>query len=113
MYRGILHGREASPGAGRCARWCLIDCVLEEGAGSVVTPSRATFWSTDSTSFRSGADFPMTRSHFALEQALAFRIEPTGGVGGHVADGRSGLLRLQLPWVIEQLGEYALTPGKP
>jgi len=50
-----------------------------------------------------GADFPMTRSHFALQQALAFQIEPTGGVGGHVADGRSGLLRIRLPWVIEQL----------
>jgi hypothetical protein len=32
-----------------------------------------------------------------------FQIEPTGGVGGHIADGRSGLLRLQLPWVIENL----------
>jgi lipopolysaccharide transport system ATP-binding protein len=50
-----------------------------------------------------GADFPVTRSHFTLDQALAFRIEPTGGVGGHVADGRSGLLRLRLPWIIEQL----------
>jgi lipopolysaccharide transport system ATP-binding protein len=50
-----------------------------------------------------GADCPMTRSHFALDQALAFQIEPTGGVGGHVADGRSGLLRIQLPWAIEQL----------
>ena len=45
----------------------------------------------------------MTRSHFALDQALAFHIEATGGAGGHVADGRSGLLRLQLPWVIEEV----------
>lgn len=49
-----------------------------------------------------GADSPKIQSHFALDQALAFQIEPTGGVGGHVADGRSGLLRLQLPWVIER-----------
>jgi lipopolysaccharide transport system ATP-binding protein len=47
-----------------------------------------------------GADFPMSRTHFALDQALSFRIEPTGG-SGHVADGRSGLLRLRLPWSVE------------
>lgn len=57
-----------------------------------------------------GADFPMTRGHFALDQALAFRIEPTGGAGGHVADGRSGLLRLHLPWVIEQLSGVSPSP---
>jgi lipopolysaccharide transport system ATP-binding protein len=50
-----------------------------------------------------GADFPMRRSHFSLDQALAFQIEPTGGAGGHVPDGRSGLLRLRLPWSIEPL----------
>ena len=50
-----------------------------------------------------GADVPKSRNHFALDQALAFRIEPTGGAGGHVADGRSGLLRIQLPWEIEPL----------
>ena len=50
-----------------------------------------------------GADFPMLRSHFALDHLLAFRIEPTGGAGGHVADGRSGILRVRLPWVIENI----------
>jgi lipopolysaccharide transport system ATP-binding protein len=50
-----------------------------------------------------GADFPMTRSHFAVDHALSFQIEFTGGAGGHVNDGRSGLLRLQLPWVIERV----------
>jgi lipopolysaccharide transport system ATP-binding protein len=54
-----------------------------------------------------GADSPGVRGHFALDQALTFRIEHTGGAGGHVADGRSGLLRLQLPWVIEQLSGEA------
>jgi len=57
-----------------------------------------------------GADFPMTRNHFTLDQVLAFQIEPTGGVGGHVADGRSGLLRIQLPWVIEQLSRVSPLP---
>jgi len=50
-----------------------------------------------------GADFPMTRSHFAVDQGLTFQIEATGGAGGHVADGRSGLLRIELPWSIEQI----------
>lgn len=52
-----------------------------------------------------GADFPMSRVHFALDSVLAFRVDATGGVGGHIADGRLGLLRLQLPWVIEQTAD--------
>ena len=51
-----------------------------------------------------GADFPMMQAHFFLDRALAFRIEQTGGVGGSISDGRSGILRLRLPWDIEKLG---------
>ncbi len=61
-----------------------------------------------------GADFPMLRSHFALHHALEFQIEPTGGSGGHVSDGRSGLLRVRLPWVIEPVAPHASpTAGEP
>ena len=51
-----------------------------------------------------GADFPMMQAHFFLDRGLAFRIEQTGGVGGSIPDGRSGILRLRLPWDIEKLG---------
>jgi lipopolysaccharide transport system ATP-binding protein len=51
-----------------------------------------------------GADFPMIQAHFFLDRGLTFRIEQTGGVGGSIPDGRSGILRLRLPWDIEKLG---------
>jgi lipopolysaccharide transport system ATP-binding protein len=51
-----------------------------------------------------GCDFPMVAGHFLVEQALAFQVAQTGGVGGHINDGRLGLLRLRLPWRIEKVG---------
>jgi len=51
-----------------------------------------------------GCDFPMVQTHFLVDHGLAFQIAPTGGAGGHISDGRSGLLRLQLPWAVEQVG---------
>jgi lipopolysaccharide transport system ATP-binding protein len=51
-----------------------------------------------------GADFPMIQAHFFLDRGLTFRIEQTGGVGGSIPDGRSGILRLRLPWNIEKIG---------
>jgi lipopolysaccharide transport system ATP-binding protein len=50
-----------------------------------------------------GCDFPMQRSHFAVDQALSFTVEQTGGVGGHISDGRTGMLRLRLPWNVERI----------
>lgn len=51
-----------------------------------------------------GSDFPMIRTHFSLDRVLAFHIEPTGGVGGHIPDRRPGVLRLDLPWDISKIG---------
>jgi lipopolysaccharide transport system ATP-binding protein len=50
-----------------------------------------------------GCDFPMVRTHFAIDQGLSFTIEQTGGAGGHLSDGRSGMLRMQLPWNVERI----------
>jgi lipopolysaccharide transport system ATP-binding protein len=50
-----------------------------------------------------GADTPMIQSHFLLERALAFNVEQSGGIGGHISDGRQGLLRPALPWTIQRL----------
>jgi lipopolysaccharide transport system ATP-binding protein len=50
-----------------------------------------------------GADTPLIQTHFHVERVLAFHIERTGGVGGHISDGRQGLLRLALPWSIRSL----------
>ena len=47
-----------------------------------------------------GADFPMIRTHFSVNDAITFRVEPTGGAGGHISDGRSGILRMRLPWEV-------------
>jgi hypothetical protein len=58
-----------------------------------------------------GADFPMQRVHYAIENALTFQIAPTGGVGGHIPDGRRGLLRIQLPWCIEPLAPGSAGQG--
>jgi lipopolysaccharide transport system ATP-binding protein len=51
-----------------------------------------------------GCDFPMAQTHFLIDQALAFQIEQTGGVGGHISDGRSGMVRVRLPWNVERIG---------
>jgi lipopolysaccharide transport system ATP-binding protein len=48
------------------------------------------------------SDFPMIQVHFALDRVLAFQVEPTGGVGGSIPDGRSGVLRVSLPWDIQK-----------
>lgn len=50
-----------------------------------------------------GCDFPMVRTHFYIDPALAFNIEQTGGAGGHLNDSRTGLLRLRLPWKVERI----------
>jgi lipopolysaccharide transport system ATP-binding protein len=50
-----------------------------------------------------GCDFPMVQTHFFVDPALAFHIEQTGGVGGHIDDCREGLLRLRLPWKVERV----------
>lgn len=52
-----------------------------------------------------GCDFPMQQTHFLVEHGLAFQIAPTGGAGGHISDGRTGVLRLRLPWTVEPVGE--------
>ena len=51
-----------------------------------------------------GCDFPTVQTHFYVDQGLSFQIAPTGGAGGHISDGRSGLLRLRLPWQVERIG---------
>jgi lipopolysaccharide transport system ATP-binding protein len=51
-----------------------------------------------------GSDVPMIRTHFLHDRVLAFHVEQTGGVGGHMPDRRGGLLRLRLPWNIEKIG---------
>lgn len=50
-----------------------------------------------------GSDTPMLQGHFSVDRVLTLRLEQTGGVGGHAADGRSGLIRLRLPWDVRQL----------
>jgi lipopolysaccharide transport system ATP-binding protein len=50
-----------------------------------------------------GSDSPMVQSHFFLDRALSFRVEETGGAGGHIPDRRPGLLRPRLPWKVERL----------
>jgi lipopolysaccharide transport system ATP-binding protein len=50
-----------------------------------------------------GSDTPMIQSHFFVDRGLSFTIDPTGGIGGHIADGRQGLLRLALPWTVDRL----------
>jgi len=50
-----------------------------------------------------GCDFPMVRTHFAVDQGLAFQIEQTGGAGGHISDGRGGVLRMSLPWTVQRI----------
>jgi lipopolysaccharide transport system ATP-binding protein len=50
-----------------------------------------------------GSDTPMIQEHFFLERGLNFYVEQTGGVGGHVLDGRQGLVRPGLPWTTRSL----------
>lgn len=50
-----------------------------------------------------GADFPMIQSHFFCDRGLTFIVERTGGVGGHIPDSRSGMLRMKLPWDIAKV----------
>jgi hypothetical protein len=47
----------------------------------------------------------MVKTHFAVDQGLAFRVEQTGGVGGHINDGRTGMLRMRLPWNVQRIGQ--------
>jgi lipopolysaccharide transport system ATP-binding protein len=50
-----------------------------------------------------GSDTPSLKTHFFCDRILSLRIEQTGGVGGHISDNRSGLLRLALPWEIVRI----------
>jgi lipopolysaccharide transport system ATP-binding protein len=50
-----------------------------------------------------GADFPMIQSHFFCDRSLSFLVERTGGVGGHIPDARSGMLRMRLPWDVDRV----------
>jgi lipopolysaccharide transport system ATP-binding protein len=50
-----------------------------------------------------GSDLPMIKANFYYDRVLAFHIEQTGGVGGHVLDRRQGMLRLSLPWDIQKI----------
>ena len=50
-----------------------------------------------------GCDTPAVQSHFLVDHGLAFHVAPTGGVGGHINDGRTGLLRLRLPWTLQRV----------
>ena len=51
-----------------------------------------------------GSDFPMIQAHFSQDRLLSFNVETAGeAVGGHIPDGRGGLLRMKLPWTMEQV----------
>jgi len=50
-----------------------------------------------------GSDFPMIQGHFYVDRALALRLEHLGGVGGHIADARAGMLRMRFPWEVQRL----------
>ena len=50
-----------------------------------------------------GADFPMIQSHFFCDRGLGFMVERTGGIGGHIPDARSGMLRMRLPWEVARV----------
>jgi lipopolysaccharide transport system ATP-binding protein len=50
-----------------------------------------------------GCDFPMRQVHFTVDQGLCFRIAQTGGAGGHINDGRAGMLRPRLPWSVKRI----------
>jgi lipopolysaccharide transport system ATP-binding protein len=50
-----------------------------------------------------GADFPLVQSHFFWDRGLTFTVERMGGVGGHISDNRSGMLRMRLPWEIARV----------
>lgn len=52
-----------------------------------------------------GSDTPMVQAHFSVDRVLTLRLEHVGGVGGHVADGRIGLLRMRLPWQVHRVGD--------
>jgi homopolymeric O-antigen transport system ATP-binding protein len=54
-----------------------------------------------------GSDTPMQQSHFHVDRVLGLRFEHIGGVGGHVADGRVGMIRMRLPWKMEPVPEPA------
>ncbi|HVY42148.1 MAG TPA: ABC transporter ATP-binding protein [Hyphomicrobiaceae bacterium] len=50
-----------------------------------------------------GADFPMIQGHFHLDRVVSFLVEPAGGGGSHIPDGRAGFLRMSLPWTQQRL----------
>jgi hypothetical protein len=56
-------------------------------------------WSTEAL----GRFCAMLRSHFLLDRGFAIQIEQTGGTGSQYLDGRQGLIRLPLDWVINKL----------
>lgn len=58
-----------------------------------------------------GSDTPMIQTHFSLERLLAFHIEQTGSVDGHIPDRRQGLIRMKFPWQTAELPYAADDPG--
>jgi lipopolysaccharide transport system ATP-binding protein len=50
-----------------------------------------------------GADFPMIQNHFLVDRVLSLRVERVGGTSGHIPDGRAGLLRVTLPWDVQNV----------
>jgi lipopolysaccharide transport system ATP-binding protein len=50
-----------------------------------------------------GADFPMIQGHFQLDRVVSFLVEPAGGGGSHIPDGRTGFLRMSFPWTQQRL----------
>jgi hypothetical protein len=53
-----------------------------------------------------GSDFPMVQANFSAERVLGVNVELAGGgVGGHVMDGRVGLLRMRMPWTVTRVAE--------
>ena len=50
-----------------------------------------------------GSDTPMMQSHFMVDRGIVFTVEPTAVIGGHIPDGRPGLVRPALPWSVERL----------
>jgi lipopolysaccharide transport system ATP-binding protein len=59
-----------------------------------------------------GADCERTMGHYSLHQVLSFQVEATGGVGGELPHKRLGILRMQFPWVIEELDQGEANPVK-
>jgi homopolymeric O-antigen transport system ATP-binding protein len=78
---------------------------MERFPGTYVSSSEipGDFFNHGQYSLSVGSDSPMIQTHFRLEGALTFQVEPTGGLAGHIPDGRRGILRVRLPWKIQKI----------